>query len=529
MRLIMFLVMFGFVATVHAAKVGGTLTQSLPADPTTLHPINSSDTYSRAIHDYTFDSLLTNDLTTYEFKPALAEKYEGSKDGTEWVFTLREGAKFHDGTPVTAEDVKFSFDVIWNDKFQTAQKRPYYENIGSPEIVDARHIKFKFKKKYVLNLQYVATTLIVPKHVYQDADNKKLNKTIVGSGPYKLETYDRGTRIVLKRNSDWYGFKTPQYKDMWNFENLVFKIVKEENVELEMFKKGDLDFIGLTPEQYMLKTTGPEWGTKLLKIKTENKAPKGYGFVAWNLKNDLFKDRDVRIALAHLLNRKLMNEKFLFNMSLLMPGPVYPLSDYHSTNVKPIEFDPKKAAMLLKKAGWSDSDKNGILDKQINGQKKEFSFTLLNPNEDFNKYLTIYKEDAKKAGIEIQLKNIEWNSFMKLVDERNFDSVTLGWGNGDVEWEEKQLWHTDSIANAGSNFVSYSNPEVDKLIDQARELLDRKKRLPLVRKIDELIAADQPYAFLFTAKFVRYGVSAKIKRPKDTYNYAIGARYWWVE
>ncbi len=523
------LVLFGFLSSANAVKIGGNFTQMLDSDPATLHPVNSSEVVSSTVQGYVFDTLLVNDPDTYELKPALAEKIEGSKDEMEYTLTLREGAKFHDGSPVTAEDVKFSFDVIWNDKFSAASKRPYYENIGTPEVVDARHLKFKFKKKYILNLQTIATTLILPKHVYEDAGNKKLNKTLVGSGPYVFESYDKGSKIILRRNKDWYGFKLPENKAVWNFETIVFKIVKEENVYLEMFKKGDLDFIGMSPEQYMLKSKGPEWGTKLIKVKTENKSPKGYGFFGWNLKNELFSDKNVRIALAHLLNRRLMNEKFRFNMSLLMPGPVYPMSDYHSPNVKPLEFDTKKALDILKKAGWSDTDKNGILDKMIGGQKKELSFTIMNPNEDFNKYLTIYKEDAKKVGVDIQIKNIEWNSFVKALDERKFDCVTLAWGNGEVEWEEKQLWHTESIANSGSNFVSYSNPEVDKLIDQARVELNRKKRISIIRKIDEIIAGDAPYIFLFTSQYVLYAHNAKIKKPKDTFKYTVGTKYWWTE
>src|SRR5690606_18519276 len=112
--------------------------------------------------------------------------------------TLREGAKFHDGKPITVEDVKFSFDAIWNDDFQTANSRPYYENIGTPEILDERRVKFKFKQKYILNMRVLGTTVILPKHIYSNAKDKKLNKTMIGSGPYKLDSYDRGSRFVFK-------------------------------------------------------------------------------------------------------------------------------------------------------------------------------------------------------------------------------------------------------------------------------------------------------------------------------------------
>lgn len=517
-----------FSLTVQAAKVGGVFQLHMSSDPTTLNPITSTDVYASEIQAWVMDSLMEHDPNTYELKPRLAEKYELSKDGMEVIFTVREGAKFHDGKPVTLEDIKFSFDVIFDPNFDTAHLRPYYENLEKPEILDAKRIKFKFKKKYFMNLETVATTNIVPKHVYQDP-KAKVNKTIVGSGPYKFESYDRSSKLVLVRNPDWWGFKYPEFKDRYNFDKVLFRIIQNEDVALETFKKGDLDFLDLTAEQFNAKAVGPDWGTKYLKIKTENKTPKGYGYVGWNFNNEMFKQREVRVALSHLINRKLMNEKFRFNMSLLVSSPVYPAGELQPKGVEAIPFNPKKALELFKKAGWEDTDKNGVLDKTINGQKREMKFTLMTANPDSMKYLTIFKEDAKKSGVDIDLKVLEWNSFMKLIDEGKFDAVSLGWGGGSPESDLKQIWHSASTVKGGSNFIGFKNPEVDKYIDQAREEMDKKKRVPMWQKAAKIIAEEQPYSFLFTHKYVLYAASKRLKRPKDTYQYSIGASYWWVD
>jgi microcin C transport system substrate-binding protein len=296
-----------------------------------------------------------------------------------------------------------------------------------------------------------------------------------------------------------------------------------------MLKKGDIDFMELTPEQYVLKAVGPEWGKKVIKVKTENKMPKGYGFIAWNLRKEMFKDKEVRKALAMLVNRPLMNEKFRFNMSLLQTGPIYVTSDYASPNVKPVPFDPPGALKILEKAGWSDKDKNGVLEKEIGGKKVEFKFTLMTAAEDFMKYLTIIKQDAKQIGVDIDLKVVEWNTFTKLLDESNFDSMTLAWGGGSVDPDLKQIWHSSSATKGGSNFGAYSNPAVDKLIDESRETMDKKKRIEIMRKAYEMIADDAPYAWFFSNKYTLYAHSARTKLPKDTYQFAIGYNHWWAE
>ena len=306
------------------------------------------------------------------------------------------------------------------------------------------------------------------------------------------------------------------------------KVSKDDNLTLTLLEKEKLDFIGLTAEQFFKKTDGKKWGKEVFKKKYSNKSPKSYGFIGMNLKNKLFENVNVRRALYHLLNRPLMIEKFLFGMSVPATGPWYRQSIYADPNVKPFIYDPKKALSLLRKEGWSDSDGDMILDKKIDGKKVNFSFTLLEPNKDFEKYLTIFKEDAKKAGIDIKIKIVEWNTFIKLLDERNFEAVRLGWGGGAIDYDPKQIWHSDSIAGSGSNFVSYSNKSVDKLIDQARKTLNRDERVKVLRKVYKQIASDVPYLFLFNAEYNFYGHTRRMKGPKDTYTFGIGTDYWWV-
>src|SRR5690606_13946576 len=138
-------------------------------------------------------------------------------------------------------------------------------------------------------------------------------------------------------------------------------------------------------------------------------------------------------------------------------------------------------------------------------------------------------EDASKVGVDINIKNIEWNSFIKLLNEKKFQAVRLAWVGGSVDWDPKQIWHSSSIEGASSNFISYSNPEVDRLIDQARKLYTAEERIPLLRKVHELISADYPYIWWFNSRYTLYGNSLRIEKPKDTFQYGIGQVYWTIK
>jgi microcin C transport system substrate-binding protein len=513
------------------AKTGGTFTINLDEEPTTLNPITATDLYSFNVMAYIIDGLMDTDPETHELIPALAEKVDVAPDGKSMTFTLRKGATFHDGHPVTVEDVKFSYEVIFDPTYNVLNRQPYFENFErKAEIIGTDQVKFNIKTPYFGNLEQIASLGIVPKSVYGNAaEGKKKNKTMVGSGPYKIEKYDQGQSILLVKNKDWWGNKVDFRKGQYNFEHIRMRFIKDENIAIESIKKGDTDYQELRPEAFMKKTDGPEWGKTVQKFKTDNLAPKSYGYIGWNLKKDIFKDKKVRLALYMLMNREDMNKKFRFGMSYLATGPWYQQSEYADPKIKAVQFDPKKAVELLKQAGWTDSDKNGILDRTVNGKKEELSFTLIYGNKDTEKYWVLFQSDLKKVGVDMKLQLLEWNAMLKNIDESNFDAIAMAWGAGSVDIDPKQIWHTSSIGKGGSNFISYSNPEVDKMIDEARLELNKRKRIPLLRKIYAKIADDVPYAFLFNDRYVLYSATSRMKMVKPTMKYEIGTGYWWVE
>lgn len=503
---------------------------NIGSEPTTLSPLSSVDGYTPQVHSYIFESLLDKDLDTNEWKPALATEWSISKDNRVFEFKLRQGVKWDDGTEFTAEDVKFSYDVIFTEEYKAVQMRSFYESIKSVEVLDKYSVRFTVGDDYFQNFDVCAGLQVLPKHFYGDLKNKPdFNKKLIGTGPYTFTKYDKGQKIILSQKANWWGRQVPSEKDAYPVQKVVLKFVSEENVQLELLKKGDIDFMAFRPEGWTKKTVGKIWEDKVTKVQTQNKTPKGYNFIAWNFKHPILKEREVRKALSMLFNRPLMEDKFEYNLSEFATGPIYVQSDYANKNVKPVEFNPKAALEVLNKAGWKDSDKDGLLDKMIDGKKTPLSFTIMDPSPDMLKYLTVFKEDAQQAGVEVNIKNIEWNSFVKLLDEKKFEAVRLAWGGGGVDWDPKQIWHSSSIAGSGSNFISFSHPEVDRLIDQARKLSEKEQRIPLLHKVHELISNEYPYIFFFNTKYTLYGHTKRVVKPKDTFTYGVGQLYWKIQ
>jgi peptide/nickel transport system substrate-binding protein/microcin C transport system substrate-binding protein len=521
----------GYSAPPSTAGVG-TFNLRLDDDPRTLNPITYDDVYARKVLEWAFEPLLQFDDNTYKYRPVLAEKYEISPDGMTFTFTLRKGLKWQDGQPLTAEDVKYSFDVLFEGRFFAPHRRIFYEPIKEAKVLSPEKIQFIAKEPYFLAFEQVASLFIIPKHFYGVGDPKdpKFNRTFLGSGPYQLEEWNKGQRLVLKRWADYQPPNSEYDRSRNRFARIQFRPIREMAVCIEMLKKGDLDYLELRdPRDYLNIHEEEKPDSKFVTVKATNSQPSmnNYAFIDWNTKNPLFQDKRVRQALAHLINRDMMIEKFRFGMSEKANGPYGLRSPYSSKKVKALGYDPKKAKELFEQAGWKMGPQGLV--KTIDGKETPFEFTLIHTNPDFEKYITLFQEDYKKAGVKMNVRLLEWNTFMKLVDERKFDAIGMGWTFYSLNSDLYQYYHSKSILAKGHNFGSFSKPEVDTLIEQIRSTMDEKKRWKLAHRLHEILADEQPYSYLFNPKYILYAANKRIKRPKDILKYGVGYQTWFVE
>jgi len=512
---------------------GGTFTIGYPDYPKDLLFYLGFDEPSEGINGQILETLLNQDPDTYEFTPGLASEWTISKDKMVFTFTIDPSAHFSDGKPVTAKDVKFTWDTILNPKNKTAPFQAVYESFESCKVTGERTLEFKAKTLHFKNFEKLAGLIILPEHFYSQGDfNRAFHTKILGSGAYMLDSLVQGEKIVLKRDPNWWADKKPENLGMNNFDKLVYRAVPDYNVQFELFKKGELDyFYFLSAKMWSTETEGPQFQKNYIKkLKVENDTPFGTQGFVWNLRRPLFQDQKVRMALTHLMDRKRWIKELFYNNYVEATGPVAFHSVYHSPKNKPVPYDPAKARELLKAAGWTTAASDGVLTK--NGQRFEFEMMMDNPA--LQRLLTLYQEELKKVGIKMTIRSYDWATSIKLGDDRQFDAVMQA-RSRDVDPADFAVgWGTKAADTKGSpNTSGYKNPELDKLADQVDETFDKKKRIPLVQKIDDILGHDQPMSFTYEASYFRLAHWNKFSFPgKGYYRYSTWKNVfntWWLD
>lgn len=460
----------------------------LGAEPPSLNRITAQDAYASEVNGYLYDSLIQRNRDTLEWEPKIASRWEVSEDKKTYTFYLRQDVKWHDGTPVTAADVVFSYNLIMNPKVQAAHWRGYYQDIESVKEINPYTVQFKYKKIYFLALSFCGGIPMVPKHLvsqYEDFEASPFSRNPVGNGPFKFKKWVTNTKIILERNEEYWGEK-PEIK------TIEYKIIPDAAIGLQVLKKGLLDFYELTSIQWT-KQTGSEKFNKMFR-KIGYPSP-GYSYIGWNNDHPIFKNAKVRRAMTHMVNRKKMNEKLNFGLGKIVVGPFFPFGKQYNKDIKPFKYDPNRSKELLKEAGWTDTDGDGLLDKD----NKPFRFTFLYPSASKNteRISTILKEELIKLGVDMNIVKMEWAAFLDRINKREFDATMLGWGTP-IEGDPYQVWDMSGVEQKNSsNFISYKNKEASELIRKARVEFDEVKRNELYWKFQDILHEEQPYTFMF--------------------------------
>jgi peptide/nickel transport system substrate-binding protein len=494
--------------------VGDWLVQRLSAEPATLNPITATDVYEGAVNGYIYESLLERDNRTLNLVPLLAESWKASEDKLSYDFTLRPGLKWQDGKPLTSEDVLFTFEKVKDPGVDAPHLRSYYKDLEKVAALDDRRIRFTFSEPYFKSLEMISGMNILPKHIFSvgDFNTHPAGRSPVGSGPYLFEKWDTGKEIVLKRNEDYWGKKP-------FLERIHYKIITDDTVALQVFKRGELDFMGLTPIQWVRQTKTAKF--RQAADKHRYYLP-GYSYIGWNMRKPYFSDKRVRRAMTMLVDRESILENIQYGFGRVVTGNFFYESPDYDISFEPWPFDPEGAAKLLDEAEWTDTDGDGVRDKD--GVPFRFEFSISSGSQLAEKLSTILKEELSKVGIEMTIRPLEWALFTKTLDDRTYDAVTLGW-RLPVEADPYQVWHS-SQSGQGSNFVGFENVEADSIIEKARTTFEKEERMEMYRRFHRIMHEEQPYTFLF----VNESLVAVDKRFKNVVVYPLGldTTEWWV-
>ncbi len=470
---------------------GGTLVRRYNAEPDTLNPLTSTDAYASALLSLMTDSLASRNRDTLEFEPELAESWELSDDHLTYTFHLRKDVRWHDGKPFTAADVIYSFEKITDTTVNAPSIRNYYRDLQSVVAPDDYTVVFTWAKPYFLSFESSATMPIVPKHIFddgQDFNTHPAGRTPVGNGMYRFVEWKTNQELVLQRNEDYYGRKP-------HIKKIITVFTPDDNAALIQASSGDIDTMGVRIEQWVNEL---QTDTLRQKFNRYSYDERYYSYIGWNERRPFFSDRRVRLAMTQLTNREAILESIYYGLGKIVTGTFFIHSDSYSPEIKPWPYDPVEGARLLDEAGWTDHDSDGIRDKAIDGKTVKFEFDFMFPSgsKTAEKIGVLLQEELKKAGVIVNLRNLEWAAFLQRLDNADFDAVTLAWSLS-IEQDPYQLWHSSQIAEGGSNYVAFKNDELDSLIEQARTEFDPEKRNALYHRFNEIVHEEQPYTFLF--------------------------------
>ncbi|MDD5728792.1 MAG: ABC transporter substrate-binding protein [Victivallales bacterium] len=391
--------------------------------------------------------------------------------------------------------------MIRNPKTNCGPLRVYYQDVDKIEVLDRYKFKITWKKRYFRSLGLTLGMQPLPRHLYHAYpgpfdplkfnDDHQRNRVIVGCGPYRFLRWDKDNQVIFVRFEKYFGKK---YGIMPPLKYRVYRIIKHPNTRFQALTSGAIDQLSLDSEQWTKRTGGREFqpGGELRKIKY---LAQSYAYIGYNLRNPLFKDKKVRRALTHLIDRERILKEVLHGLGEIVTGPFFYNSQAYDKSIKPYAFDIAEAKKLLAEAGWKDSDGDGILDKD--GKNFCFTFMQISGSVSQQKIIPLIKEDMAKAGIDMQIQVFEWAVYLQRLEQKNFDVCFLAWSLS-YEADPYQLWHSSQADKLHtSNHISFKNAEADRLIEQIRETFDTQKRIELCREFHRLLHEEQPYTFLF--------------------------------
>jgi len=525
------------------------------SNPQQLNPYNRTDAASAMINRYLYQSLVYTDYYSYEQVPQLAKALPvlSERDGKIMMdMEIREEAKWDNGTAITGEDVAFSLKIMKLPKTANAHYKPYSEYIEDV-IVDAdnpRKFTLVCKEPYMLMVSAIEDLSILPAYAYDEegilknytvkqlakggkaldddtnlnkaAENfnspKFQNKIIVGSGPYKFDKWQPNQRVVLKKKENWWGdaLKGENHWFVAAPDEIIYEIINDPTTAVVALKGEKIDAINRVEPRAFVEELKQSESFKS-KFNTYTPTQFLYTYIGMNMRSEKFEDVRVRRAIRHLMDTKTYQDKVFYGMAEHVASFVHPSKKkFINSNVKPSEYNPTKAAKLLAEAGWKDSNGNGILDKNIDGELVEFEVDFIYPNaaKTSEKAVLMFQESARQAGLKVNAVPLEFTVQLEKTKSHNFDMYYGIWSSPPTESDPKQIWHTDAY-DGGSNYVGFGTPESDKLIDDLRRELDETKRAEIYKKLQALIDRDAPYVFM-SATQNRVAVHNKFGEIKDT-------------
>jgi peptide/nickel transport system substrate-binding protein len=500
---------------------GGTLSYGEYGRPATLDPITSNEMISLRITELIFNGLVGIN-EKQEIVPELAERWDVSKDGRTYTFSLRKDVMWHakDGEqpkPFTADDVVFTYAVMMHPKTITPLK-VRYEFIASVEKVDDATVRFTLKRP-ILNALAKFSFKIIPKHgpankEFLTRDDPFVQQPI-GTGPYLLKGMTPEREIILVANDNY-------FKGRPHIDTFTEKPFADQNILTQALMFNAIDMIVLVNPRDIAEIQGD----KRFILQPYNAL--SYSFFGYNVRNPFLADKRVRKAFTLAVNRQEMLDSFFNGQGTIISGPFAPGSWAYNLDVQPFSFDPQKAVALLQEAGFSRGP-DGFMQKDGKTLVLTLKVPIEKESEAVKRVVLAFKNYLKNVGADIRVEFKEWQAWKEDVFlDHEFDIIFASWVFDDSA-DISSLFHSGEIGSWKNNFGGYANPEVDGLINESKLTLDHEKRRTINRRLHAILAEENPYTFLWTlTNYAAY--HKKVRRVAiHPYKFFTFADEWFME
>lgn len=520
------------LACPHAVP-GGLLRFSASQAPKSLNYYVDSLTYTQQIFDLLYETLLWIDPVTSEFYPGLAKRWTISDDGLTFTFEIDPRAAWSDGRPVTADDVKWTFDQVMDPKSMSGPHKVSLGVFRPPQVLGPRTIRFQAKENHWRNLLAAGGFEIMPRHAFagQDFNRLDFDRPVV-SGPYTIESVKEQIETRLRRRADWWARERPSVRHTMNFDTVVFRYFTEDENAFEAFKKGQTDVFAVYMSRLWANETIGEKFDKnwIVKRLVHNHEPIGFQGFAMNMRRPPFDDLRVRQAFAHLVDRETMNRTLMFGAYFLHRSYCEDLYDAaHPCTNAFYAFDVPRAKALLREAGYVANPATGLLEK--GGTPLRFRFLTRDGSSD--KFLALCNAAFRDVGIEMQIERKDLAAWMRDMDAFNFDITWASWSQV-IFRDPEDMWSSKEADRASSNNISgFKDPVVDALIERQKTVYSAAERNAINREIDARVAAAVPYVLLWNIDAVRllhwdrFGMPDTVLSKFGDERSLIG--YWWYD
>jgi len=441
----------------------------IESSPTNLDPRVGIDASSERIHELIFDDLLERD-EHLNVRPALAERWD-IPDRLTYIFHLHHGVKFHDGGPLTARDVKWTFDSMLQGKIRST-KTAAYRFVDRVEARDDYTVVFHLKEPFATLLWNLSDGAmgIVP---YGSGD--EISRQPIGSGPFRFISAEPDKEVIIERNSDYWGEKA-------RLERVRFMVVPDTTTRALELRKGSADIVNnaLTSDLVLALEREPN-------LEVLHGPGTVLNYLAFNLRDPILKDVRVRRAIAFAINRQPMIE-YLWRGFAQPAASVLPRQSWaYNAEVPGYDYDPQRARQILDTAGY----------RAVGGVR--FHLTMKTSTEETTRLIAaVLQQQLREVGIALDIRTFEFATFFSDVTSGAYQLYSLRWigGNEDPDIFE-YAFHSAKFPPHGANRSYYSNSRIDALIDQARSELDQNARKQLYAEIQQILADELPYVNLW--------------------------------